>query len=98
MATKTFKIGEYAKGGIITAIATNTKVTIITKEWDYSNGSKRGSNQSNAKELYRFDVDPRESDSRRKLTNYLTDESTPYYADKIVEWAEQHTKFEKSFW
>ena len=32
MATKTFKIGEYAKGGVITAIATKTKVKTDMKE------------------------------------------------------------------
>ena len=29
MATKTFKIGEYAQGGVITAVATKDKITII---------------------------------------------------------------------
>ena len=31
MATKTFKIGEYCKGGVITVETTAKKVTIIAK-------------------------------------------------------------------
>jgi hypothetical protein len=38
MATKTWKIGEYAKGGIITVEARGKKVTVIGKEWDFTTG------------------------------------------------------------
>jgi hypothetical protein len=37
-ASKTFKIGEYAKGGVITAEVQGKVVTIIGKEWDTSQG------------------------------------------------------------
>jgi hypothetical protein len=53
MATKTFKIGEYAKGGIITVEITGKVIVVIGKEWDFSTGSRRSSDQSNAKEFTR---------------------------------------------
>ena len=56
MATKTFKIGEYCKGGVITVETTAKKVAVIAKDWDFSAGSKKGSNQSNAKEWNRLEV------------------------------------------
>ena len=51
MAKKTWKLGEYSKGGIITAEVKKDKITIIAKDWDTSTGYSRGSNQSNAKEF-----------------------------------------------
>lgn len=89
MATKTFKIGEYCKGGIITAIATDEKITIIGKEWDYSAGSNRGSNQSNAKEWCRaeFELSEFYSNTYNDLYEFLSDLTTHYYAEKIIKWA-----------
>jgi len=91
MATKTWKIGEYARGGIITAIATKDKVTIIGKDWDISKGYNRGSNQSGAKEFDRFEINPTERESYNKLYMYLSDLTTHYYADTILEWIETKT-------
>ncbi len=45
MATKTFKIGEYCKGGIITVETKGSIVHIIAKEWDMSQGTRKNSNQ-----------------------------------------------------
>ena len=92
MATKTFKIGEYAQGGIITAVATKTTITIIGKEWDTSTGYNKGSNQSNAKEFTRLEVATNESNADRKLNNFLCDLSTAYWADTIMDWV--YTKTE----
>ena len=91
MATKTWKIGEYCKGGIITAIATDEKITIIGKEWDISAGTSRGSNQSNAKEWCREVFTPN-NNLRMSLFMYLTDLTTSYYAIKVIEWIETKNK------
>lgn len=99
MASKTFKIGEYCKGGIIQAIATKKKVTIIGKEWDFSAGSTRGSNQSNAKEWIRLEVSTSDANARRKAREFLEDLTTPYYADQVLDWVESKTEFSNpSFW
>ena len=99
MAKKTFKIGEYCKGGIITAIATKDKITIIAKDWDMTQGTRRGSNQSNAKEWDRLEVELDSGDVYRKLYNYLVDLATHYWAEVIIDWAESKTDITiKNLW
>jgi hypothetical protein len=83
MATKTFKIGEYCQGGIITAIATETKVTIIGKEWN------------DKKEFTRLEVNPTDSYAFRKLDDFLCDLTTSYYACKVIEWVESKVKLKQ---
>lgn len=92
MATKTFKIGEYARGGVITAVATKDKITIIGKEWDYSTGSRKSSDQSNAKEFTRLEVKTSEMNADRKLNEFLCDLTTAYYCDMIMDWVYTKTK------
>ncbi len=86
--TKTWKIGEYAKGGVITVEIQGEIINVIGKDWDMSQGTKRGSNQSNAKEFTRETVLSSHNNSRRILSNFLNDLTTSYYSDKIVEWIE----------
>jgi hypothetical protein len=96
-ATKTFKIGEYAKGGVITVEVKGNEVTVIGKEWDYSAGSNKSSNQSNAKEFSRKVVDV--SISERPLVEELNDLTTSYYAGQIMEWIETKVKINRRmFW
>ena len=99
MATKTWKIGEYCKGGIITIETKGNKVAVIGKEWDYSQGSRRGSNQKNAKEWTRLEVDCELRDADRQLTMFLHDLTTSYYTDEIMKWIESKTELTKRmFW
>jgi len=88
MAQKTWKIGEYCKGGIITAKTTQNKITIIGKDWDVSAGYSRGSNQSNAKEWTRLEIKTTNNNAHHELFMFLTDLTTSGYADKILEWIE----------
>lgn len=92
---KTFKIGEYAKGGVITVEIHNNEVNIIGKEWDYSKGSNKGSDQSNAKEFTRLTVDAELNHSYRQALDFLCDLTTSYYADQVMEWIESKIKFAK---
>jgi|SRR5674476_589357 len=99
MATKTWKIGEVCRGGVITAITTDKKVTIIGKEWDFSKGSTRGSDQSNAEEFTRLEVTESDGDVYRKLYKFLNDLTGHYYAETIIDWAESKTKLTvKGLW
>ena len=93
MAKKTFKIGEYAKGGVISVETTKTKVTIINREWDFSKGSNRGSSQSNAPEIDRITVNVSQSDAENILLDYLEDLTTPYYAGQIMDWIKESVTF-----
>lgn len=92
MATKTFKIGEYCKGGIITAETRGAQVTIIGKEWDFSAGSSRGSDQSRAKEFTRLTFDTRNQEGVNLMYAYLTDLTTHHYAEQVLKWAEGQVK------
>ena len=94
MKTKTFKIGEYCKGGIITAEVQGKVITLIGKDWDFSAGSRKSSNQSNAKEFTRATGLSTELDIRRKMRQFLEDLSTPYYADQVIKWVESKVELE----
>ena len=96
-ATKTFKIGEYAKGGVITAEVNGKVITVIGKEWDFSTGSRKSSNQSNAKEFTRGSVLANEQDAEWKLTNFLCDLTTSYYADEIIKWIKSKVAIKTEF-
>jgi hypothetical protein len=90
--TKTWKIGEYAKGGVISVEIQSTfrngnVVTIIGKEWDSSQGYKKNSNQSNAKEFVRTTIHSSyDSDAERKMFRFLNELTTSYYVGNIIEW------------
>ena len=98
-ATHTWKIGEYAKGGIITVEINGDKVAIIGKEWDHSAGTRRSSNQKNAQEFDRETVDVNFNGAERKAVDFLCDLTTSYDADKIMDWIKTKVKFNSpSFW
>jgi hypothetical protein len=88
MATKTWKLGELCQGGIITVQTNPNTVTIIGKEWDMSQGTRRGSNQSNAKEFSRrrFDVSHSPSSAEFEMDEELNRLTTSYHADQILTW------------
>jgi hypothetical protein len=98
MASKTFKLGEYAKGGVITVNTTSKEVVVITKDWDFSTGINRGSDQSNAEELYRESFSLSNRDAEQNILWYLGDETTSYHADKILDWVKTKVKFNQNTW
>ena len=96
-ATKTWKLGEVAQGGVITAEINGKVITIIGKEWDTSTGYKKSSNQTNAKEFTRGSVLSNERDAERKLYMFLSELSTSYWADEIIKWIKTKVKIEPLF-
>lgn len=92
MAKKTWKIGEYCQGGIISVEITGKVILVIGKEWDYSKGYKKSCNQSEAKEWTRGTILASDTDSYRKIFIFLTDLTTAYYADTIIKWIESKIK------
>ena len=96
---KTWKIGEYAQGGVI-SVEINGKVisiigkviSIIGKEWDATQGYKKSSNKSNAKEFTRVTITSDDYYAERKMFMFLTDLTTAYYADTIIEWIKSKIK------
>jgi len=101
-ATKTWKIGEYCKGGIITVEINGKQIDVIGKEWDFSAGSKKSSNQSKAKEFTRLTINLvstfLSADASNKCEWFLGDLTTSYYADEIMTWIKTKLKFEKNAW
>jgi len=97
-ATKTFKIGEYAKDGVITVEIHGKIITIIGKEWDYSTGSRKSSDQSNAKEFTRGTTVCTEPNSYRHVMNFLCDLTTSFYAEQVMKWIESKVTFNKTSW
>lgn len=99
MATKTWRLGEVCRGGVITIETTKTQVKVIAKEWDTSKGFSKGSDQSQAKEWNRLEVNIAEKDSRSKIDWFLSDLTTYYWADEILKWIETKVDLQKSkFW
>lgn len=97
--TKTFKIGEYCKGGVITAQVNDKEVIIIAKDWDTTAGYKKSSNQSNAKEFDRETVSLEDSQIHQKLSRFLNDLTTHYYSEQVLDWVEANSTFKKKmFW
>jgi hypothetical protein len=97
MATHTWKIGEYAKGGIITVEITGKVIVVIGKEWDHSKGTRRSSDQSKAKEFTRGTAVATDRGAERKLDDFLCDLTTSYYASVILDWIKTKTKFQAEF-
>lgn len=95
--TKTWKIGEYAKGGVITVEIQGKIITIIGKEWDFSKGTNKGSDQSNAQEFTRGTAEATDENAYRKMYEFLNDLTTSYYADQILKWIESNVTLTKSF-
>lgn len=88
MATKTFKIGEYCAGGIITVQTGLKKVTVIQKQWDYSKAV-----QKKAEELDRVEVTTDECNARSQVLQFLEDITTSYYAGKVLDYIETKVTF-----
>jgi hypothetical protein len=96
--TKTFKIGEYAVGGIITVIINKGEITIINKEWDDSAGFNKKSNQSNAKELSRYIVMNNNDNAYIKLYDILNELTSHYYTEEIIKWINLKIKIRQIIW
>jgi hypothetical protein len=85
MATKSFKIGEYAIGGII-KVDINGKV-IQVKALDYYS----------KKEVMSGSVMSDEYDAKRKLNNFLHELTSSYYAGKVMEWIESKVEIRNPY-
>lgn len=97
MKTKTWKIGEYAKGGIITVEIKGKKIAVIGKDWDHSKGTRRSSDQSGAKEWTRLEVQSDSQNAHRELNDFLCDLTTFHYAGEIIKWIETKVELASDF-
>lgn len=75
-ATKSFKIGEYAVGGIIKVEITGKIIQVKNLDWYTKDVVQSGSCMTY------------EPNARTKLMHYLEDVTSYYYAEKVVKWIE----------
>lgn len=73
-ATKSFKLGEYAVGGIIKVDINGKFIQIKALDWFTKQVVSSGSAMSD------------DNNFEYKVNEYLTDLSTTYYAGKIMDW------------
>jgi len=92
MATKTFKIGEYAKGGTIKVTTTKNTINISVINM-FGNGEEIDSHQETITEHDFIKCDSIE----RRISNFLHDITTSYYSGKIMAWIKDKTGL-KFFW
>jgi hypothetical protein len=97
-ATKTWKIGEYCKGGIITAEINGKIITLIGKDWDTSAGYSKNSDQSKAKEFIRGTITSEESNAERKIMDFLEDLTTHYYSSVVCDWIKSKVTLQGKSW
>ena len=85
MTTKTFKIGEYAVGGIIKVTTSNDEIIVKTIDWETKD------------ELSTYKVNPKKMDARYDMLNVLNEITTHYYSERILEWIEAQITFKTEF-
>lgn len=87
MKSKTWNIGEYCAGGVITAeIHDNNIVKVIGKEWDESQGWDRNSDQSNAKPFTEIEGNFLSWRVESEIDIFLNELTTSYYASQVMDW------------
>ena len=85
MATKSFKIGEYAVGGIIKVEITGKVIQV--KALDY-----------NTKEVVESGTtDTTDPSAERKIDNFLNELTSYYYAEKVLNWIKEKVDFKPSW-
>jgi hypothetical protein len=73
-ATKSFKIGEYAVGGIIKVDVTGKVIQVKNLDWNTKEEVQSGSCMTY------------EPNARQKLMDYLEDVTSYFYAEKVMTW------------
>jgi hypothetical protein len=79
MSKKTFKIGEYAIGGIITAETSENRIDINALDWNTKEVQRSGT----------FFLSELNSDFR--VMEYLEELTSFYYAEKVMKWIKEHS-------
>lgn len=75
-ATKSFKIGEHAIGGIIKVDVTGKVIQVKNLDWNTKEEVQSGSCMT---------YDP---NAKAKLMDYLEDVTSYYHAEQVVKWIE----------
>jgi hypothetical protein len=97
--TKTWKLGEICQGGVVTVEIRGQQIDIIGKEWDYSKGSNKGSDQSKAEEFTRLTIEANGFNAQRTVLEFLQNLMHSWAADEIEKWIGTQVTFtHENFW
>jgi hypothetical protein len=78
---KTFRIGEYCKGGILTVEITGKLIVIKALDWNSKKQISVGTMTAD------------ERQAQWKIDNYLNDLTSSYYASKVMDWIKTKVQF-----
>jgi hypothetical protein len=81
MATKTFKIGEYAIGGIIQVRTTSQSISIDALDWN------------SRQKIMGREFQVRAINVTNEMDNYLNELTSSYYADKVMDFIKENVTF-----
>ena len=85
-ASKQFKIGESAIGGIIVAIIVDNLVTIEARDWNTS------------KVVQEKSIGITDPNARQQVDEYLNELTSSYHAEKVMEYIESKTQLNSNPW
>ena len=68
-------------GGIIQVKVTGKVIQVFVKEWDTNETLRTGTTSTEDEGV------------ERKLSDFLNDVTTSYYADKVMKWIKEHVTF-----
>jgi len=91
MVTKTFNIGERCKGGVITVEIHGKDIAVIAKDWDFSAGTLKSSNQKNAKEFDRVEVKADDYTAYRQMDEFLNDLTDSFHGEQVLNYIKEHS-------
>lgn len=84
-ATKTFKIGEYAVGGIVNVDITGKVILIKFLDWNSKETLVSGSTTSE------------NLNSRYQISEFLNDNTSYHWAETILKWIESKVELKNEF-
>jgi len=93
MIKKTFNIGEYANGGVISVEINGKDIAVIARDWDFSKGSLKTSDQTNAKEFDRIEVKSDDYRAHQKIGEFLGELTSYYYTEQVLNYIKEHVDF-----
>ena len=85
MASKTFKIGEYAVGGIISVEITGKVIQVKALDWNTKEVVQKGTIVST------------DLNAESQLDTFLNDLTSYYYAEKVMNWIKEKVEFKPSW-
>lgn len=95
---KLFKIGESCQGGVLEAQINGNRITVIAREWQYGKYKRGQVTANNSPEFDRITVYANQPNSRQRLFMWLTEKTTSFYADQVLDFLSANSELKATFW